>query len=75
MTAIFLRGIAANDCRVGSFPGKDRLFNSGNAFFVDTRPFLENDDYFVDEMHPIYEGHEIIANVIFDSILKNELTE
>jgi lysophospholipase L1-like esterase len=49
--------------------------NNSNAFFIDTRPFLEDDSYFVDEMHPTYEGHEIIAEVIFDAILGKKLDD
>ena len=49
--------------------------NNENVFFVDNRPFLEDDSYFVDEMHPTYEGHEIIAKVVFDSILGIKLTD
>jgi len=40
-----------------------------NVFFADTRPFMNNDAYFVDVMHPTYEGHEIVAEVIFKKIL------
>ncbi len=49
--------------------------NNNNVFFVDTRPFLEDDSYFIDEMHPTYEGHEVIGKVIFDKILEINLVE
>ncbi len=42
-----------------------------NVFFVDTRPFLEDNAYFIDQVHPTYEGHKVIARVVFDSILKS----
>jgi len=46
-----------------------------NVFFVDTRPFLKDNSCFVDEMHPTYEGHEIIAKVIFDTISEMKLDD
>jgi len=49
--------------------------DNDNVFFVDTRPFLEDDSYFLDEMHPTYEGHEIIAKVIFDTIAEVKLDD
>jgi phospholipase/lecithinase/hemolysin len=42
-----------------------------NAFFVDTRPSLRNDRFFLDEMHPTYDGHKIIAQVLFDALLSS----
>jgi len=49
--------------------------SSENAIFIDARPFLEDDSYFVDEMHLTYEGHEVIAKVIFDSLLKSGIID
>ena len=40
-----------------------------NVFFVDTQSYLQDDNYFLDEMHPTYEGHEIIAQAIFRALL------
>lgn len=41
-----------------------------NAFFVDTRAFLQDGCYFADEMHPTYEGHKKkCAKAIFDRLL------
>lgn len=39
-----------------------------NAFFIDTRPFLTEKNCFVDDVHPTYKGHRIIAEVLCDAI-------
>ncbi|OQA58384.1 MAG: GDSL-like Lipase/Acylhydrolase [Candidatus Omnitrophica bacterium ADurb.Bin277] len=41
--------------------------------FIDTRPALEEDSYFVDEMHPTYEGHRVIAGIIFKALINSQI--
>jgi lysophospholipase L1-like esterase len=39
------------------------------VFFVDTRLLLDDDSYFIGQMHPTYDGHKIIAAAVFDALV------